>query len=130
MLPFGGYKGYGITLLVEILSGVLTGARFAPNVGGLYGGDRTPQNVGAFMAALRTDAFGVSSAEFAARMKSLASGIRSCERADGVERIFLPGEIEHEKRRSRLTLGIELPQHVADDLKTVAESLGVDPSPF
>ena len=130
VLPFGGYKGYGITLMIEVMAGILSGARFAPEVGGLYGGGKTAQDIGAFMAALNPGAFGVPADEFDGRMSALMDGIRSCEKAEKVDRIYLPGEIERENERERLQQGIAVPSEVAEELRAVAVEVGVDPHPF
>jgi LDH2 family malate/lactate/ureidoglycolate dehydrogenase len=127
VLPFGGYKGYGITLIIEVMAGILSGARFAPNVGGLYGGENTAQDIGAFMAALNPGAFGVPADVFSHRMSQIIDGIRSCETTD---RIYLPGEIEQESENERLQRGITVPLEVAEELRCLAKKLAVDPHPF
>src|SRR5207247_8005885 len=55
--PFGGYKGYGLSLLIDILTGVLSGGGFSTQVRTLYQQLETPSQVAQTCAALRIDAF-------------------------------------------------------------------------
>ena len=61
------------------------------------------------------------------RMDTLIRDVRSSERAVSVERIYVPGEIEHERRARRLVEGIPLPVALIDELNTIATTLGVAP---
>src|SRR6185503_18901728 len=99
--PFGGYKGYGLSLLIDILTGVLSGGAFSTHVRTLYKEIESPAQVAHTCAALRIDAF-MPLAEFRERMDAIIQLMRSCPSAPGVQRIFVPGEIEFEteKRRS------------------------------
>lgn len=58
MLPVGGHKGYGLALIVEILSAVVAGAAFGPHLGTLYADFDRGQDVGHFFAALDPSGFG------------------------------------------------------------------------
>jgi LDH2 family malate/lactate/ureidoglycolate dehydrogenase len=130
VLPFGGYKGYGVVLLIEVLAGLLSGSRFAPNVGGLYGGSTDGQDIGAFMSAIDVGTFGVSKDEFYERLTALSDGIHASDMADGVQRIFLPGEIEQETSEKRREEGIPVPPGIVTELRQVARELKVDASLF
>src|SRR6185295_5466491 len=55
--PFGGYKGYGLSLLIDILTGVLSGGGFSTQVRTLYQQMEVPAQVAQTCAALRVDAF-------------------------------------------------------------------------
>src|SRR6185503_10206934 len=65
--PFGGYKGYGLSLLIDILTGVLSGGGFSTQVRTLYQQIETPSQVAQTCAALRVDAF-MPLAEFRQRV--------------------------------------------------------------
>jgi LDH2 family malate/lactate/ureidoglycolate dehydrogenase len=124
VLPFGGHKGYGISLLVDILTGLLTGATYAPNVGGLYNNPNGIQNLGHGFAVISIDAF-LPFPGFIDRMDHLIREVRNAPRAAGTERIYLPGEIEFELRDKNLAEGIALSPHTARELKTLGMRLGV-----
>jgi LDH2 family malate/lactate/ureidoglycolate dehydrogenase len=126
--PFGGYKGYGLSLLTDILTGVLSGGGFSTQVSTLYKEIETPSQVAHTCAALRIDGF-MALAEFHRRMEEIIQLMHSCPSASGVERIFVPGEIEHETERRRRAEGIPLNVELRGELKALGAELGVTP-PF
>ncbi len=126
--PFGGYKGYGLSLLIDILTGVLSGGGFSTHVRTLYRHLETPAQVAHTCAALRVEAF-MPLAEFQQRMDDIIGLMRSCPTAPGVERIFVPGEIECEMERRRREAGIPIHPALQAELTSLAAELGVK-APF
>jgi len=126
--PFGGYKGYGLSLLLDIVTGVLSGSGFSTRVRTLYKQIETPSQVAHTCAALRIEAF-MSLAEFNRRMEEIVQLMHSCPGAPGVERIFVPGEIEHETEQRRRAEGIPINPQLRDELRGVGAELGVK-APF
>jgi LDH2 family malate/lactate/ureidoglycolate dehydrogenase len=122
--PMGGYKGYGLSLCIDILTGVLSGGGFSTHVRTLYDQLETPSQVAHTCAALRIDAF-MPLAEFQARIDAIIGLMRSCPTAPGVERIFVPGEIEHETEQHRRTHGIPINAALQSELAALAAELGV-----
>jgi len=118
LLPFGGAKGYGLALMVEILSGVLAGAGVSDEVRGLSE-LTSPSNAGAFVITISPDAL-VPRAEFDLRLGTLLDGIRSSTPAAGVERVLVPGDRYWHERERRLRDGIELPPAVYAELAALA----------
>ena len=98
--PFGGYKGYGLSLLIDILTGVLSGSGFSTQVKSLYKELGSPAQVGHLCVALRLESF-MAVREFEERMEAIIQLMHSCPVAPGVERIFVPGEIEFETEQKR-----------------------------
>jgi len=125
ILPVGGHKGYGLALMVDVLSGVLTGANFGPGVGPLYNNPGT-QGIGHLLAALNIEAF-MPLSEFKARMDQMIRGIKDSKKAKGVQEIFLPGEIEMGIEAKRRREGIPLSRAVYDELCGLGQKLGVKP---
>ena len=132
LLPLGGageelsgYKGYGMGLMVEILSAVLPGAAFLTAV---YpkdpAGKPLPANLGHFFGAWRLDAFR-QPAELKADMDRLMRELKGGNRADGETRIYVHGEKEFEETERRASLGIPLGAKVEASLKGIAADLGV-----
>ncbi|NOU92593.1 Ldh family oxidoreductase [Paenibacillus sp. LMG 31456] len=128
VLPVGGPKGYGLAFLVDILSGLLTGAAFGPYIGSLYKDLDRNQNVGQFFLAMRADLF-EPLVEFTTRIDQMIREIRQIPLADGFDRIYLPGEIEYEKMAEREQNGIPLSVRVLEELKAVGNRYGIV-SPF
>lgn len=130
LAPVGGYKGYGLAVIIEALAGVLTGALFARDIprAGLESSEVFyPYHVGHFFGALDIGCF-LSIAEYKARMDRLIGQIRSTALAKGVDRVYLPGEIEFEHHERRLREGIPTSYAVVRELKRLAEELGLEPS--
>lgn len=126
--PFGGYKGYGLSLLLDILTGVLSGGGFSTHVRTLYKQVETPSQVAHMCAALRISAF-LDLKEFHRRMEEMIQLMHSCPAAPGVERIFVPGEIEHETEQRRRAEGIPLNVELRNELHALGVELGLRP-PF
>ncbi len=123
--PMAGYKGYGLSLIVDLLSGVLTGATYGMHCQGfLLDYTRPPADLGSFFAAVSVDSF-MDVPEFRARVDQALREIKSSPRAPGVERIYAPGEIEHERRAVSLDRGITVPAEVLPELSALGEELGV-----
>jgi LDH2 family malate/lactate/ureidoglycolate dehydrogenase len=121
MLPLGGYKGYGLALLVEILCATLTGADYGPHL-------NEGRGVGHFFIAIDIARF-VPLAEFQARLNLMVDEIHACARAPGVERLYVPGEIELETETRRNREGIPLPMDVVSDLAALGKQQN-EPFPF
>lgn len=124
LLPFGGVKGSGLGLLMEILAGVLTGANFGGEVKSLYFDFSGPQNVGHLFMAIKPDLF-VPRAQYETRMDALIDRAKACPSAEGFEEILMPGEPEARAHRVRSRAGIPLTPDVCDALLKEAERTGV-----
>jgi L-2-hydroxycarboxylate dehydrogenase (NAD+) len=124
LLPFGGVKGSGLGLLMEVLCGVLSGANFGGEVKSLYFDFSGPQNVGHFFLAIKPDLF-MPREEYEGRMQAFAARAKSCPRAAGFEEILLPGEPEARTAEQRQRDGIPLTADVLQALAQEAELVRV-----
>lgn len=124
VLPVGGPKGYGLAFLVDVLSGLLTGAAFGPYIGSLNKDWDRNQNVGQFFWVMRADLFEPLE-EFKSRIDQMIREIRQIPLAEGFERIYLPGEIEYEKTAEREQYGIPLSDSVIQELEAVGKRYGM-----
>ena len=128
LLPLGShletssYKGYGLGLVADILSGVLSGAGF---------GMVMPRpHMGQWFAAWRIDAFR-DPAEFQTELADLADRIHAIAPAPGVDRVRIPGDKEAEARADRERNGIPLDRAVVEQLRELAAETGVPfPAPL
>ncbi len=128
LLPLGGpaelrgYKGYGLSLLVDLLSGVLAGAAFSQNVG------RPTKNrnsdVGHFFAAIKIENFRPVDM-FKADMDDYIQALKKSPKLPGQNRIFIHGEKEFEMAEKSLRTGIPLLKEAVDALKSAGEKVGV-----
>mmetsp|Transcript_112186 Transcript_112186/g.341377 ORF Transcript_112186/g.341377 Transcript_112186/m.341377 type:complete len:177 (+) Transcript_112186:3-533(+) len=124
-LPFGGAKGAAISLLMDVLSGLFTGAAFAGGVRSLYNDVAGHQDVGHFILCMRPDLFLPSVEAFKERMDHLVATLKAQPRAEGVEEILMPGEPESRAEAERAKSGVPLQPDVVDSLKAEAAELGV-----
>lgn len=117
LLPFGGHKGYGLAVMVEILAGVLSGAGFSqPDV-------RAVGN-GLFLLAVEIARF-VPPAQFHASVDALVRYLKSSPVAPGFGEVLVPGEPEAEAERQGLTEGIHLADETWEQIAAVTRELGV-----
>lgn len=126
MVPIGGHKGYGLTVIVEILSALLSGADYGPHLGSMYMDLDRGQNVGHFFLALSLHALG-SKQQVLDRMDALIDEIKATPRQERVEEILLPGEIEFRVQKICLSEGIPVESAVYQELCLLAQSLDVKP---
>lgn len=120
LLPVGGPKGYGMAVMLDVLCGVLTGGRFGKGLGG--------PGSGHFFMAIAIDGLMTPEA-FRARMDELVDQIHAAELAPGYDRIYVPGEIEHELSSRRQREGIPVEGPILAELEALAMSFGVEERP-
>jgi LDH2 family malate/lactate/ureidoglycolate dehydrogenase len=120
----GGYKGFGMATVVEILGGVLSGGLFGTDVPPMKNFGREPLTTSAFYLAIDPECF-MPLTEFRARIDRLVDMIKASERAAGVEEVFVPGEPERRRHAERSRHGIPLSDVVHDELAALARAHGV-----
>jgi ureidoglycolate dehydrogenase (NAD+) len=124
-VPLGGYKGYALAVLVEVLSGVLSGSGVGHGIGRLYE-DAQPQDVGHFHLAL--DAGRLAGRERAAELLGrLLADLKAIPPAPGHDEVLVPGEPEQRARAEREAEGIPLPPTLWTTLEELSGTLGVSP---
>ena len=125
LLPMAGHKGYGLAVLVEILTAVLSGAAIMSQVKSWMADTPEPCDEGhAFIAIDVAQMMPLD--VFKSRMDGMIREIKSAPLAKNAERIYLPGEIEWDKYDAALAAGIELPPNVVSSLRGLAEDIGLD----
>ena len=124
LAPVGGHKGYGLALLIEALSGILSGAGVMRQVGSWIAGDPSqPTHHGAAFLAIDPQTI-APAGDFESRVQMLMDEVHSSATADGVESVLLPGEREWANRRKALREGITLPRDVTVNLDEAARIAG------
>jgi LDH2 family malate/lactate/ureidoglycolate dehydrogenase len=123
-MPIGGYKGYGLSLVVGLLAGTLNGAAMGKDVIDFNHDDASVTNTGQAIAVIDPAAFG-DVQDFKARVDELIRDIRNSQRMPGVDRIWLPGEQSEAKRQTYLRDGIALAPALMQQLDKVAAQLQV-----
>jgi len=124
LLPIGGYKGYGLALLVGLLAGTLNGAAMGKDVVDFNHDDTSATNTGQAIVAIDVAAFG-NVAAFKGRVDALVRDLRGSRRMPGIERIWLPGEQSRAKRIAYARDGIPIAAELMRKLNQLAGELGV-----
>lgn len=125
LAPIGGYKGFGIALAIDMVSGVLTGSNYGAHFRGSIADNlQDPADVGSVFAAINVASFMEFSA-FQTRIDTAIREIRACEKTEGVTRIYVPGEIEFETKAKRLVEGIPIPDVVVREFRALGHTLDV-----
>ena len=122
VLPVGGPKGSGLSLMMEAFAGVMSGAAFGGEVRNQYKDFEVPQNVGHFFMALKPELFAPEGA-YSARMDDLVTRAKATPRAAGYDEILMPGEPEARIADQRRRDGLVIAPADLDMLR--AESAGV-----
>lgn len=124
MLPFGGPKGYAISLFIDLMCSCLGGADNCRTTSHFWSDYDRPQNIGYFMYVIDPSKF-VPDGSFTNRVDDMLEEFKNCPTAPGVDRVYIPGEIEAGKGRNSMADGIELSDAVADELRRVGAEYGV-----
>ena len=123
VLPMAQHKGYAIAVMMDMLSGVLTGSAFGSAVHGPYQTEHK-SGAGQFMIALDIAAF-QPLAEFGERMERYIAELKSVPLAQGFDEIVYPGEIEARNAVKNRAEGLLLPPDTIADLRKLGEETGV-----
>lgn len=120
LLPLGGiegYKGYGLSAMVEIFSGILTGLGHGVEPTGKH-------NDGCFMACFKVAAFRDLDT-FKAEVTDFAHYLKDTKPAEGFEEVFYPGEIEHLNEIDRAANGVQVEDATWEKLLALAEKYAI-----
>ncbi|MBI4182981.1 MAG: Ldh family oxidoreductase [Proteobacteria bacterium] len=126
LLPFGGYKAFGLAASHEVLTSVLFGGHLFCAGGGAFRPYETPYNGSQFFQAIDVEWF-MPLPEFRERMDRMIRAIKAARLRPGVERVYVPGErgfLEMERRRRE---GIPVHSGTIADLRRWAGELGTEP---
>jgi ureidoglycolate dehydrogenase (NAD+) len=112
LLPFGGPKGYGLSMVVDILSGILTGSPFGPYVPQMYAKDLTiTRKLGHLVLAINPAKFTIVDS-FLQNMDQMIKDLHQMKPAPGFQEVLLPGEPEMMKELERRRSGIPIPEEI------------------
>jgi LDH2 family malate/lactate/ureidoglycolate dehydrogenase len=120
LLAIGQYKGYGLSFMTDMLTGVIAGGAF-----GLTPYSKpTGQEVSHTFIALDIEWF-MPLADFNTRMNAFVAECKSATLRPGFNEILVPGELEHRREQERRRDGVLLDLKVFDELKALADQIGV-----
>lgn len=127
----GSHKGFGLSAVVDILSGVLSGANYGPWVPPFVSFLEPPTDpvglgIGHFVGAMRVDGFRPVD-EFKNSLDNWIARFKSASTIDPAQKVIIPGEPELEAETDRKQNGIPLVDAVVKDLNELAEKFGINP---
>ena len=121
LMPIGGPKGSGLAMVVDVLAGLLSGSKYGSEVvtfHQLMG----PTGVGVFTLAIDIERF-MDRNQFRKLAQSYFTTIKASKKADGISRIYLPGEIEFEKEKESVKEGIEIGEGTVKSINLLLERM-------
>lgn len=122
LLPFGGYKGYGLAVMVDLFAGVLSGASYLTRVNSWIDEPELEQRIGHFLVVIDTARLG--SAEWLAeRVADFAAIVHDTPAADPESPVRLPGEREMGEMKRQRREGIDVDAALVKKLETWASRL-------
>jgi L-2-hydroxycarboxylate dehydrogenase (NAD+) len=126
LLPIGGYKGYGLALIIGLLCGTLNGAAMGKDVIDFNADDTSVTNTGHSIVAINIESF-MPLVEFRKQVDVLVADLRASKRMPGVERIRMPGEGSFNALKSNTKSGVAMPPSLMQALDKLAAELGIQP---
>jgi ureidoglycolate dehydrogenase (NAD+) len=119
LMPFGGYKGYGLALIVDLFAGVLSGAAYLTHVNSWLDDPEKPGNLGHFFMAIDTRVLG-STDWLAERVRDFDEIVHGTPRADPAVPVRLPGEIELDRLERHRREGVAVDAALVARLEAMA----------
>jgi LDH2 family malate/lactate/ureidoglycolate dehydrogenase len=119
---FGGHKGYGLAVMVDIMTAITSGGVFGKSV---MDSAATSARVCHFFGAIRLDVFR-DPEELKSDMDRMLADLNQAEPAEGCERIYYAGQKEHESELLCGRIGVPLSAKVVEQLRKIGENLGLE----
>jgi L-2-hydroxycarboxylate dehydrogenase (NAD+) len=125
----GGHKGYGLSIMVDVLCGALSGANWGPFAPPFALRQELPKRsvgkgIGHFFGAMRIDGF-LDADEFKRQIDDYVRTFRATKPAPGTSGPLLPGDPEREMERVRRVEGVPLVMPVIEDLRDISRKTGI-----
>ena len=125
LLPLGGHKGFGLSLLVDILCGVITGGSFQHQLKSMYRYPNDPSNTAHLMIVINPLVL-MAKEQLRDRMHDFVTTIKESPMWDPDAEMLLPGEIEYRNECERRRNGIPLPTSLFDELERIGTAMKLD----
>lgn len=126
LLPLGGYKGYGLGLVVEILCSILSGMPFGPLINPMYPLNKKRRYIGHFFIAIDIKRF-IHIDQFKKRLQLIVSSLRRVKTVAGISSVLVAGDKEKENFSERLKKGIPISQNLLDEINKLAKIFKISP---
>lgn len=118
--PAGGAKGYGLGVVVDVLTGLLLGGNFGPHVTLMYGDYEKKRDLCHLVGAIDYHRFPGHSS-FLERVTQMIEELHQVPTAEGFGRVMVPGEPEYLRERDRTRNGIPIEDYLFDELQKLRQ---------
>ncbi|MBF0280319.1 MAG: Ldh family oxidoreductase [SAR324 cluster bacterium] len=126
LLPIGGYKGYGLALLLGLLAGTLNGAAMGKDVVDWNADDVSVTNTGQFIVAISIESF-AEIETFKRAVDGVVRSMQSSPTLPGFDKVQVPGEQSFAKKQERTANGIPMHEKLFQSLQNLASELKIEP---
>ena len=123
-LPFAGHKGYGLAVVVEMLTSVLANGAIGKDIGSQYDLIEKPNSISHFFMAFKIDLFQELAAYYK-KADEFVEYLRNLPKAENVKKIYFPGELEQISKADKLKNGLTLGADLVDELAGFAKEAGL-----
>jgi LDH2 family malate/lactate/ureidoglycolate dehydrogenase len=127
VVPFGGPKGSGLAMGIDLLCGALLSGVIGSGIGDMYNDWARTQRLGHIFIAMDPEAW-TGREKFAASVEAFVAEVRALPVAPGHERVLLPGEPEDQRLAEAAQEGLKLSPLTVADLNSVAAEVGLGAS--
>ena len=117
LTPFGGPKGYGIALVIDVLTGILLGAEYGPHITAMYGDYDKPRKLASTMIAIDPETY-AGFESFVTKMDAMIDDLHAQPPAPGFESVLVPGEIEWRNEKINRQNGVPVLPTLYEYLKS------------
>jgi L-2-hydroxycarboxylate dehydrogenase (NAD+) len=121
---YGGHKGYGLTVMIDVFCAILSGSHYGPHVVSKKAGKIVSPRVGHMFMVIDPDYF-VGINEFKKNMDNYIDELKSSEKAEGENRIYVHGEKEFEMQEKREKNGCPLDEKTVEKLSALSKEYSV-----
>lgn len=121
LLPVGGPKGSALAMAIDIISGLLAGSAFGPNLKSFHVPEG-PTGVGVFCIVFEIGRF-MPAGQFKERLGAYMDSAKKTRKAHGTAEIFMPGELERARERESRRLGVEIDLQTAEMINGLLEKI-------
>jgi len=128
LIPIGDYKGFGLSMVVDIFCGLMTGMPVGKDVTKMFGDEdimKEKRYLGQFYSAYKIDSF-VSKDEFKNRLQNLAISLRSEPSLENDVPVMVPGDPEKKNKKARIEYGIPIPDADYNKFNKLAKQFNVE----
>ena len=123
LMPFGGYKGYGLAMMVEVFAAAMSGSAMTHDVHAWNRNKDKGGNVGHAFMAIDLSKLG-NPEDYSKRVENLITEIKESKKAVGVDKVYFPGEIEAEKYQKCIDSGyVEIADFVMEGIEELEARL-------